>query len=76
MDPERVSLGAHLYRLSTLGITVAFCIFLGLGLGMLARKYLGWGNGAVLVGILLGVLAGFYEMVHELSMLKKGGGKT
>jgi hypothetical protein len=71
MDPRKISVGAHLYRLSTLGITVAFCIFLGLGLGVLARKYLGGGDGAVLIGILVGVLAGFYQMVHELSLVKK-----
>jgi F0F1-type ATP synthase assembly protein I len=75
MDPRRISVGAHLLRLSTLGITVAFCIFLGLGIGLLLKKYLGWGDGAVIGGIILGVLAGFAEMVRELTLVRndKGG---
>ena len=73
MDKRGLSVGAHLLRLSTLGITIAFCIFLGLGLGLLLKKYLGWGDGAVIAGIVLGVGAGFTEMVRELKTVMDEG---
>jgi len=70
MDPRRLSVGAQLYRLSTLGITVAVCVFLGLGAGVLLQKWFGWGDWVVLTGIVVGVLSGFAEMLRELMGLK------
>jgi F0F1-type ATP synthase assembly protein I len=76
VDPRSLSTSAALWRLSTAGITLAVCILLGLGLGLLLRRTLGLGDMAVIGGIVLGVVAGFYQMIRDISALKgrKPGG--
>ena len=44
MDKGKLSTGANLLRLSTLGINFVLCTFAGLGLGWLAHKYLHLGG--------------------------------
>lgn len=64
-------LGSTLYRLSAIGINLGACILVGLGLGMLCRHYLHWGDWVVIFGIVVGVLAGFTETFRELNRLTK-----
>jgi F0F1-type ATP synthase assembly protein I len=71
MDPKKVVLGATLYRLSAVGINLGACIFVGLGLGWLCRKYFHWGDWVVILGIVIGVLAGFFEGIQEIRKLTK-----
>lgn len=72
--PGPLPLSAALLRLSTAGITLAFCIFIGLGLGWLARRYLHAGDAAVIGGILLGVVAGFYQMIRDIRAVNRKDG--
>lgn len=65
-------------RLSTAGITLALCVFIGLGFGLLLKKYLHGGDAAVIGGILLGVVSGFYQMIRDIRAINRGtkGGDT
>ncbi len=69
MDSKQLSAAAALLRLSTAGMTLAFSIFIGLGIGWLLKKYLHLGNAAVIGGICLGVVAGFYHMIRDIRVL-------
>lgn len=71
MEPQKVVLGSTLYRLSAIGINLGACILVGLGLGMLCRRYFHWGDWVVIFGIVVGVLAGFTETIRELRRLTK-----
>ena len=53
-------------RLSTAGLTLAFAVAIGAGLGMLADRWLksGW---MVIIGALLGVVAGFRELFRAVA---------
>lgn len=69
MDKGRLSAGADLLRLSTLGLNFAFCILAGVALGWLLVHYLGAGNWAILAGFLLGVAAGYLLLFEDLKRL-------
>jgi len=66
MDPRRLSQGADLLRLSTLGLTFVLCNFAGAGLGWLAVRYLGVGGWAVMVGLFFGILAGAWTVYEQV----------
>ncbi len=51
--------------LSTIGLTLAISIGLGIGLGILLDRWLGT-NWIVIVGTLLGVIAGFQQMIRAV----------
>lgn len=75
VPPRTLTVSAALLRLSTSGITLALCIFIGLGLGWLLKRYLGLGDAAVIGGILLGVVAGFYQVIRDIRALQAPGEK-
>lgn len=54
--------------LSTVGLTLALSIGIGIGAGVLVDRWLKTNGIAVVIGALLGVAAGFREMV---SVVKK-----
>ena len=63
--------------LSTIGITMGMCLVIGVGGGWLVQKQ--WPNTApwgVLVGILLGLGAGFREMIRVLMQASKESEET
>ena len=72
MDKEKLSTGADLLRLSTLGINFVLCTFAGLGLGWLAQKYLHLGGWAVMAGFLFGVIASYVTLFKDLKSLRQG----
>ena len=72
MDKGKLSEGADLLRLSTLGITFVFCTFAGLGLGLLAHKYLHWGEWVIMVGFLFGVVTSYTILFEDLKTLSPG----
>jgi F0F1-type ATP synthase assembly protein I len=74
MDKGKLSTGANLLRVSTLGINFVLCIFAGFGLGWLAQKYLHLGGWAVIAGFLFGVLASYITLFQDLKRLNKEGG--
>ncbi|GEM_PF-931960 len=76
MDPQKVVLGATLYRLSAIGMNLGACVFVGLGLGWLCRRYFHWGDWVVITGILVGVLAGFTESLREIRVLTRDPQKS
>lgn len=69
MDPKKIAYNVSLYRLSAIGINLGACLFVGLGLGLLAKKYLHLGNWVVVFGIVIGILAGFTESYREIRLL-------
>lgn len=71
MDPKKVILANQLYRLSAIGMNLAACVFVGLALGWLCRRYLHWGDWVVIAGILVGVVAGFTETIYEILRMTK-----
>jgi len=50
--------------LSTIGITMALSVFVGFGLGYALDRWLGTSPWLAVVGMLLGVAAGFLETYH------------
>jgi ATP synthase protein I len=71
VDPKKVILANQLYRLSAIGMNLAACVFVGLALGWLCRRYLHWGDWVVIAGILVGVVAGFTETIYEILRMTK-----
>ncbi len=55
-----------LAQLGGAGMTVIGTLIVGLGLGLLAAKFLHW-DWAVPIGILLGFAAGIYSMFRQLA---------
>ncbi len=51
--------------LSTVGLTLAISVALGVGLGLLADRWLGT-SWLVIVGALLGVAAGFKQLIQTV----------
>ncbi len=73
MDKGKLSAGADLLRLSTLGLNFVLCTFAGFGLGLLLHKYLHWGEWVIMVGFLFGVAASYVILFEDLKSL--GGPK-
>jgi F0F1-type ATP synthase assembly protein I len=71
MDPQKVALSGTLYRLSCIGINLGACVLVGLGLGLLCRRYFHWGDWVVIFWIVIGVISGFTETIRELRRLNK-----
>jgi ATP synthase protein I len=57
---------------ATMGATLAFCIFVGTGLGVLLDRWLKTRPWFTLILMLFGIAAGFYNVVRIASTL---GGK-
>ena len=71
MDKGKLSSSANLLRLSTLGINFALCIFAGLGLGWLLKRYLHLGDWVMMAGFFTGILAGFFTLMEALKSLNR-----
>ena len=69
MDKGKLSQGADLLRLSTLGINFVLCTFAGLGLGLLAHKFFHWGNWVIMAGFVFGVIASYVVLFEDLKNL-------
>ena len=70
MDKGKLSQGANLLRLSTLGINFALTIFVGLGLGWAAQKIFHLGDWAMLAGLLFGIVASYVRLIGDLKALR------
>jgi hypothetical protein len=71
LDKGKLSTGANLLRLSTLGLNLALSIFAGLALGWGAQKIFHCGDWIMLVGTLLGIVAGYYGLFNDIKNLPK-----
>ena len=71
MDKGKLSQGADLLRLSTLGISFVLCTFAGLGLGLLAHKFFHWGGWVIMVGFLFGVIASYVILFEDFKNLSQ-----
>lgn len=71
MDKGKLSSGADLLRLSTLGINFALCAFVGLFLGWLLKRALHLGDWVTMAGFFIGILAGFFTLVQTLRSLNR-----
>jgi F0F1-type ATP synthase assembly protein I len=69
MDKEKLSTGANLLRLSTLGINFAFCTFAGLGLGWILKKFLHLGDWVMMAGFFFGIAASYFVLIEDLRAL-------
>lgn len=69
MDKGKLSASADLLRLSTLGLNFVLCNFAGVGAGWLLNHYCGVGDWVVIVGLLLGIAAGYRVLVEDLKKL-------
>lgn len=76
MDKGKLSTGSSLLRLSTLGINFVLCTFAGLGLGLLAKKFLHLGDWVVVVGLVFGVIASYVVLFQDLKSLDKKDGEN
>jgi F0F1-type ATP synthase assembly protein I len=75
MDKEKLSTGANLLRVSTLGINFVLCTFLGVFLGWGAQKLFHLGNWVIFVGLFFGIITAYftvYESLKELRSSMKG----
>ncbi len=71
MDKGKLSSSANLLRLSTLGINFVFCTFAGVGLGWLAKRFLHWGDWAILAGFFFGIIASYTVLLEDLKALRE-----
>jgi len=71
MDKGKLSTGAILLRLSTLGINFVLCTFAGLGLGLLAKKFLHLGDWVIVVGLVFGIVTSYAVLFQDLKMINK-----
>jgi F0F1-type ATP synthase assembly protein I len=71
MDKGKLSAGADLLRLSTLGINFALCTFAGVGLGWLAHRFLRLGEWVILIGFLFGVATSYFVLIEDLKALNR-----
>jgi ATP synthase protein I len=58
---------------ASVGAMLAFCIFVGTGLGVLLDRWLGTRPWLTLVLMFFGIVAGFYNVVRMVSSLGQGG---
>lgn len=71
MDKRKLSTGANLLRLSTIGLNFVFCTFAGLGLGWLARRIFHLGDWVMIAGLLFGVFTSYVVLFQDLKALTK-----
>lgn len=69
MDPRKLSTGANLLRLSTLGINFALSIFVGLFLGWGINRLFHWGNWVIVAGMVLGIISSYVLLFQDLKDL-------
>jgi|HubBroStandDraft_5_1064220.scaffolds.fasta_scaffold204952_1 F0F1-type ATP synthase assembly protein I len=69
MDKGKLSTGANLLRLSTLGINFVLCTFAGLGLGWLFKRFLHLGDWVMMAGFFFGVLTSYFILFQDLKAL-------
>jgi F0F1-type ATP synthase assembly protein I len=69
MDQRKLSTGANLLRLSTLGMNFALSIFVGLFMGWGVHKLFHWGNWVIVAGMILGVISSYVLLFQDLKTL-------
>lgn len=60
---------------ASIGATLAFCIFVGTGLGVLLDRWLGTRPWFTLILMIFGIVAGFYNVIRMVSSLGGKGGR-
>lgn len=56
----------HVGLLAGLGLTLAVATAIGVGVGILADRWLGSGPWGLILGLLLGVAAGFRQVLRDI----------
>ena len=69
MDQRKLSTGANLLRLSTLGMNFALSIFVGLFIGWGVHKLFHLGNWVIVAGMILGVVSSYVLLFQDLKTL-------
>jgi len=71
MDKGKLSTGANLLRISTIGLNFVGCTFAGLGLGWLLRHFLHLGDWVMIVGLLFGIVASYVLLFEDLREMNR-----
>jgi F0F1-type ATP synthase assembly protein I len=69
MDQRKLSTGANLLRLSTLGMNFALSIFVGLFMGWGVHKLFHLGNWVIIAGMILGIISSYVLLFQDLKAL-------
>jgi F0F1-type ATP synthase assembly protein I len=69
MDQRKLSTGANLLRLSTLGMNFALSIFVGLFMGWGVHKLFHLGNWVIMAGMILGIISSYVLLFQDLKAL-------
>jgi F0F1-type ATP synthase assembly protein I len=69
MDQRKLSTGANLLRLSTLGMNFALSIFAGLFIGWGINKLFHWGSWVIVAGMILGVISSYVLLFQDIKAL-------
>lgn len=79
MTPETKAylkeLGSDLWYYGSLGFSIALSIMLGIGLGYLLDYHYGWMPVATLIGLTLGVVAGFRNIYLAMRRVQNSENK-
>jgi F0F1-type ATP synthase assembly protein I len=75
MDQRKLSTGANLLRLSTLGINFVLCTFAGLGLGWLVKKIFHLEDWVMIVGLLFGIVTSYVVLFQDAKALNQDAKK-
>ena len=70
MDKGKLSTGANLLRLSTLGINFSLSFFAGLGMGWGVKKLFHTGDWVIFVGMLVGIVGSYFLLIGDLKSLQ------
>jgi len=68
-------LGSDLWYYSSLGFSIALSIMLGTGIGYLLDNHYGWMPVATLIGLTLGIIAGFKNIYLAMKRVEKNENK-
>ncbi len=71
MDPRKLSTGANLLRISTLGLNFVFCTFAGLGLGWVLQYFFHLGDWVMMAGLFLGIITSYIVLFEDLKALNR-----
>jgi ATP synthase protein I len=71
MTPQTPGAMRSLGEAATIGLMLAFCIFAGTGLGVLLDRWLRTGPWLTLLFMLLGIVAGFYNMIRMFTDIQR-----
>ena len=73
MSRKNPALFRQFGQASMAGVTLASCIFVGVGWGLLMDKWLGTKPLMMFIFLLLGIIAGFYNVIKIVKSINTNG---